>query len=351
MDSGNIRLTALAHGGGRGRKLPPALLPELLAGLDPGPHRAALLAGASGQDHTALYKLSESQGLVATTDFSTPIVDDPFDFGRIAAASALSAIYAMGARPIMALAILGMPAGQIPPGAVREILAGGAAICALAGVPVSGGHSIDNPEPIYGLAAIGLVHPARILRNTNARPGDALILTKALGTGVLSVALRSARPNAENHAALSEILLGTAARLNTAGTTLSDLPGVHAVTDIGDGGLLGHALGLCRASGLRAHIRMNRVPLLEGAQTLAAAGAHPGAAHNWFSYSEDIVIAAVAPAWQRAVLCDPQTGGGLLIAVAPTRANYVLSHIRDSGFPTAAIIGDLHPRQPGIEVL
>src|SRR5579862_9157025 len=193
MAESETRLTALAHGGGCGCKLSPGVLRELLAGMPPGAAFPDLLVGIETGDDAAVYRINAEQAVVATTDFFMPIVDDPFDFGRIAAANALSDVYAMGGRPILALAILGMPLGKVAPETVRAILAGGTAICTEAGIPIAGGHSIDSPEPIYGLAVIGLVRPDRVLRNCGAKTGDVLILSKALGVGVISAALKSGK--------------------------------------------------------------------------------------------------------------------------------------------------------------
>src|SRR5947208_2870623 len=235
----DVRLTSLTSGGGCGCKIAPAALTEILAKvprqyLDP-----ALLVGIETGDDAAVYRINDEQAVVATTDFFMPIVDDPFDFGRIAATNALSDVYAMGGQPIMALAILGMPLGKIAPASVRAILAGGASVCAEAGIPVGGGHSIDSPEPIYGLAAIGLVHPDRILRNAGARPGDLLILGKALGIGVISAALKSGKLDPEPQRSLYAALVDSTTRLNSVGHALAGLPQVHAMTDVTGFGLLG----------------------------------------------------------------------------------------------------------------
>jgi len=231
------RLTSLAHGGGCGCKIAPSVLTEILAGIPSAGSFANLLVGTETSDDAAVWRLNDTQALVATTDFFMPVVDDPADFGRIAATNALSDVYAMGGAPIFALAIVGMPIGRLPPATIGAILAGGAEVCARAGVPVAGGHSIDSVEPIYGLVALGLVHPDQVMTNRGARDGDLLILTKALGVGVLSAAFKQDRLTPEGYAAL----IASTTQLNTLGTELAGADGVHAMTDVTGFGLLGHA--------------------------------------------------------------------------------------------------------------
>jgi len=288
---------------------------------------------------------------VATTDFFMPIVDDPFDFGRIAAANALSDVYAMGGRPILALAILGMPMSKISPATVSAILTGGAAICTEAGIPVAGGHSIDSPEPIYGLAVIGLVRPDRVLRNSGAKPGDVLILSKALGIGVISAALKSGRLEAELERTVYAALVDSATRLNAAGHALASVAQVHAMTDVTGFGLLGHGLEMCRGSGLSARVRFDALPLLEGVADLARIPYRTGAAgRNWASYGEEVALAPGIADWKRDLMCDPQTSGGLLAAVAPDGVAKVLELFGAAGFDRAAVIGEMRGGPPGIEV-
>ena len=345
------RLTALAHGGGCGCKLSPAVLRELLAGMPAVQAFPDLLVGIETGDDAAVYRLNDEQAVVATTDFFMPIVDDPYDFGRIAAANALSDVYAMGGRPILALAILGMPLGKIAPETVRAILAGGAAVCAEAGIPVAGGHSIDSPEPIYGLAVIGLVRPDRVLRNSGAKPGDVLILSKALGVGVISAALKSGKLEAQLARSLYATLVDSTTRLNSVGHALATIAQVHAMTDVTGFGLLGHGLEMCRGSGLRAHIRFDALPLLDGVAELARIPYRTGAAgRNWASYGEEVALAPRVADWQRDLMCDPQTSGGLLIAVAPEDAAKVLDMLRAAGFDRAAVIGEMRDGAPGIEI-
>jgi selenide,water dikinase len=352
MTAFETRLTALAHGGGCGCKLSPAVLRELLAGMPAAQVFPDLLVGIETGDDAAVYRLNDEQAVVATTDFFMPIVDDPFDFGRIAAANALSDVYAMGGRPLLALAILGMPLGRIAPETVRAILEGGRSVCATAGIPVAGGHSIDAPEPIYGLAVIGLVKPDRILRNSGARAGDTLILSKALGVGVISAALKSRTLDPGRERALYDTLVDSTTRLNAVGAELAAIPEVHAVTDTTGFGLLGHTMEMCRGSGLKARLRFDAVPLLEGIAELARVPHRTGAAaRNWASYAQDVTLAPQAADWQRDVLCDPQTSGGLLVAVAPDGAPQALEMLRAAGFDRAAVIGEMLNGAAGIEVV
>ncbi len=336
MTSTRPRLTAMAHGGGCGCKLAPAVLQDILRKMPVPVPCAALMVGTETADDAAVYRLNDSQAIVATTDFFTPIVDDPRDFGRIAATNALSDVYAMGGRPIFALALVGMPVGAMPVEMVQDILAGGAAVCAEAGIPVVGGHSIDTPEPIYGLVAIGLVHPDRVRTNAGARTGDALILTKGLGVGIFSAAMKKGDLDAAGY----EAMVASATRLNIVGADLADLPAVHAMTDVTGFGLLGHCLEMARGAGLSATLRVDAVPLLAGAAALAERGFATGAAaRNWASYGGDVTLPADLPDWRRGLLCDPQTSGGLLVAVAPEHADDVLARCLAAGYPHAAIIG------------
>ncbi|MBA3811138.1 MAG: selenide, water dikinase SelD [Caulobacteraceae bacterium] len=342
-----VRLTSLAHGGGCGCKLSPAVLEDILAGMPAGAAFPDLLVGTETADDAAVWRLNPDQALVATTDFFMPIVDDPFDFGRIAATNALSDIYAMGAKPILALAIVGMPVGKLPVEAVRAILAGGASVCAAAGIPVAGGHSIDSAEPIYGLVVLGLGRPNRILRNSAARAGDALILTKPLGVGVLSAAFRQERLEAGGY----ETLLASTTQLNAVGAELAGFEGVHAITDVTGFGLLGHALEMCRGAGLHADIEAAATPVLAGVEALARAGIRTGAAgRNWASYGDAVIVAPGVADWMREVLCDPQTSGGLLIAADPARAGELLALLTARGFRGAAQIGRLRSGVPGVSV-
>ena len=329
------RLTSLAHGG-CGCKLAPGVLRDILAGMPQAAAFANLMVGTETSDDAAVWRLNDCQALVATTDFFMPVVDDPFDFGRIAATNALSDVYAMGATPILALAIVGMPVGVLSVRTIGRILAGGASVCAVAGIPVAGGHSIDSIEPIYGLVALGLVHPDRVLTNRGAKAGDALILSKGLGVGVLSAAFKQGRLDPAGY----DALIASTTQLNAVGATLSDMAGVHAVTDVTGFGLLGHALEMARGSGLGVQIEAGVAPLLTGVEALARAGVRTGASgRNWDSYGEAVVLPDGLEDWRRDLLTDPQTSGGLLIAVAEHAAEAVMAKVREAGFERAAVVG------------
>jgi len=341
------RLTDLAHGGGCGCKLAPGVLAEILAGMPTTGAFADLLVGAETSDDAAVWRLNEAQALVATTDFFMPVVDDPFDFGRIAAANALSDVYAMGACPILALAIVGMPVGRLSPDVIRRILAGGAAICAEAGAPVAGGHSIDSAEPIYGLVALGLVHPDKVLTNGGARAGDALVLTKALGVGVLSAALKQERLSPSGYQAL----IASTTQLNTLGGQLADVAGVHAVTDVTGFGLIGHALEMSRAASLRIEIDAGAPALLPGVAALLRESVRTGASsRNWASYADEVVCETDLPDWRRDLLTDPQTSGGLLIAITAERAESLLQLAASHGFLASRIVGRVTGGPAGVQV-
>ncbi|HYP69022.1 MAG TPA: selenide, water dikinase SelD [Thiobacillaceae bacterium] len=334
-----IKLTTLSHGGGCGCKIAPAVLNELLAGMaTAGLVPEALLVGTESSDDAAVYKLNDEQAIVATTDFFMPIVDDPYDFGRIAATNALADIYAMGGRPLFALAVLGMPIDKLPVEVIRRILEGGESVCKAAGIPIAGGHSIDAPEPIYGLVGIGVVHPAQVKRNDQAKAGDVLILGKPLGIGVFADAMKKGQLSAEGYAQM----LTSTTQLNTPGIPLADLPGVHAMTDVTGFGLLGHLLEMCRGSRLAAEIQFSSLPIHPLAEMLAQQGFGPGAAtRNWNSFVHEVVLPDGAPDWQRKMLCDPQTSGGLLVACEERIADEVLSTFRKRGFARAVPIGRL----------
>jgi len=332
------RLTELAHGGGCGCKIAPGVLAQLLKRSAPSASFAELLVGNETSDDAAVYRLNDEQAIVATTDFFMPIVDDPFDFGRIAATNALSDIYAMGGKPLLALALVGMPIKTLAPETIADILRGGESVCAAAGIPVAGGHSIDSVEPIYGLAAFGVVHPQRIACNDGARPGDVLVLGKPLGVGILSAALKK---NLVNDAGYRAMIAATT-QLNRTGTQLAALPGVHAMTDVTGFGLLGHTLELCRGAQLGARIRYADLRWLDGVQALAGGGIVTGASgRNWHSYGADVVLAEDLPPHTQALLTDPQTSGGLLVACSPDEADVVLALLRSDGFDSAAVIGEM----------
>jgi selenide,water dikinase len=337
-----IRLTRFSHGGGCGCKISPAVLRDILADTPFASHLAAsypdLLVGIEHGDDAAVYRLNDEQAIVATTDFFMPIVDDPFEFGRIAATNALSDVYAMGGRPLFALAIVGMPIGKLPNDVIRQILAGGESVCRQAGIPIAGGHSIDAPEPIYGLVGIGVVNPLRVKQNANGQPGDRLILGKPLGVGIYSAALKKGALSDEQYAAM----ISATTQLNTAGPELADIEGVNAMTDITGFGLLGHLLEITRASKLEARVEMGRLPLLPGVGELAQGGHVTGASlRNWDSYGAEVSLDGI-PDWQRAVLTDPQTSGGLLVSCAPEARDAVLAIFSQHGFGQAAEIGQLY---------
>ena len=346
MSTPEPRLTSLAHGGGCGCKLAPAVLRDILKGLPVPAPFADLMVGTETSDDAAVWRLNDSQALVATTDFFMPVVDDPHDFGRIAATNALSDVYAMGATPIFALALVGMPVSVLSTETIGRILQGGAAACAAAGIPVAGGHSIDSVEPIYGLVALGLVHPDHVLTNRGARAGDVLILTKALGVGVLSAAFKQERLDAAGYAAL----IDSTTRLNTLGAKLAGREGVHAVTDVTGFGLLGHALEMARGAGLTVELGASP-PLLDGVEALALDGVRTGASgRNWASYGESIDLPGSMEGWRRDLLTDPQTSGGLLIAVAADAADALLTLARDAGFARAAVVGRVVEGPPRVRV-
>jgi selenide, water dikinase len=340
-----IRLTAFSHGGGCGCKIAPAVLSELLAATPIRGLPKELLVGTETADDAAVYKLNETQALVATTDFFTPIVDDPYDFGRIAATNAISDIYAMGAKPIFALALVGMPLDKLPLEVIGRILAGGESICAEAGIPIAGGHSIDVLEPIYGLVALGLVDPKNVKRNSTAKAGDVLILGKSLGVGILSAALKKGQLSDAGYKAMIE----STTKLNTPGEALSAMPGVHALTDVTGFGLAGHLLEICRGSKLSAAVALEDLPVIAEALDWLKQGVATGASdRNWKGYGQDVALPAGAPEWQRKLVTDPQTSGGLLVACAPEAEQAVLGEFSKRGFGHARRIGRLAAGKAGI---
>jgi len=304
-----------------------------------------LLVGNESSDDAAVYRVNETQAIVATTDFFMPIVDDPYDFGRIAATNSISDVYAMGAKPFMALALLGVPVGKLPTEAIRQIVAGGEAVCESVGIPIAGGHSIDSPEPIYGLVALGLMHPDNVKRNDRARAGDVLILGKGLGVGIMSAALKKGELREKAYRQMVE----SATQLNTPGIPLAEMSGVHALTDVTGFGLLGHLIEMSRGSKLRARLRLADVPILSAASHLAQQGYATGASdRNWESYRDAVALPAATPDWQRKLLTDPQTSGGLLVSCDRSIAPAVLAVFREHGFHHAAPIGEFEAGAPGI---
>ncbi len=342
-----LKLTSFSHGGGCGCKIAPGVLADILKQSQGFPVPPQLMVGIETSDDAAVYQLNDEQALIATTDFFMPIVDDPFDFGRIAATNAISDVYAMGGTPIMALALVGMPIDKLPVETIGKILAGGESICAEAGIPIAGGHTIDSVEPIYGLVVMGLIHPSKVKRNADAKAGDVLILGKPLGVGILSAALKKGALNADGYASM----IASTTQLNTPGKTLSSIDGVHAITDVTGFGLLGHAREMALGSALTVKIASSRVPFLPQAEALAAQGFITGASNrNWAGYGKDVTLDASIDETRRALLCDPQTSGGLLVACSPTSASQVLEVFHQLGFMQAAVIGSLAQGSPAVEV-
>ena len=331
------RLTSLAHGGGCGCKLAPGVLENILANTAKGLVPKDLLVGIETSDDAAVYRINAEQAIVATTDFFMPIVDDPFDFGAIAATNAIADVYAMGGTPLFALAIVGMPIDKLPVETIRQILEGGESVCKKAGIPIAGGHSIDSVEPIYGLVAIGLVNPRHMKRNAEAKPGDKIVLGKGLGVGIYSAALKKDKLRDEHYQAM----LASTTKLNTPGTKLAALPAVHALTDVTGFGLLGHLLEVCKGSKVNATIRWESVPLLPAVTELAREGYVTGASkRNWASYGNNVDLNGHGEV-ERSLLCDPQTSGGLLATCAPEAVDEVLDIFRRDGFDRAAVIGEI----------
>lgn len=334
----SIKLTSFSHGGGCGCKIAPGVLAEILKNTVGFPVPPQLMVGIEHADDAAVYRLNDHQALIATTDFFMPIVDDPFDFGRIAATNAISDVYAMGGTPIMALALVGMPVSQLPLEVIAKVLEGGATVCAEAGIPVAGGHTIDSVEPIYGLVVLGLVHPDKVKRNGDAKAGDQLILGKGLGVGILSAALKKGLLDADGYATM----ISTTTKLNTPGAALATMTGIGAVTDVTGFGLLGHLLEVTRASGLHARLSMAAIPLLEQVTELVGQGCVTGASNrNWAAYGHDVTLLDGVSSAQQQILSDPQTSGGLLVSVRPEAVASVLALFHQTGFESATVIGEL----------
>ena len=349
LPSPEPRLTSLSHGGGCGCKIAPGVLSEILKGTAAMPMPPELLVGIETSDDAAVYKLNDEQALIATTDFFMPIVDDPHDFGRIAATNAISDVYAMGGRPILALALVGMPINVLSTATIGRILEGGASVCRAAGIPIAGGHTIDSVEAIYGLVALGLVHPDHVKRNADARPGDLLVLGKSLGVGVMSAAFKKGELGDAGYAQM----IATTTRLNTPGPALAALPGVHALTDVTGFGLAGHALEMARGAKCEVRLDWRSVPLLPGVRELALRGFVTGAsARNWAGYGSSVWLPERFAAEDQALLTDPQTSGGLLVACDPAALDEVLRTFREQGFAQAAVVGEVGVARgaPGVRV-
>jgi selenide,water dikinase len=342
------RLTSLAHGGGCGCKIAPGVLRNILSGMQGLPLPPELLVGIDTADDAAVYQLNDQQALIATTDFFMPIVDDPFDFGRIAATNAISDVYAMGGTPIFALALVGMPINVLSTEVIGQILQGGQSVCQAAGIPIAGGHSIDSVEPIYGLVVLGLAHPSRIKRNASAKAGDVLVLGKPLGVGILSAALKKEALSTEGYAQM----IATTTRLNTAGPDLAALAGVHALTDVTGFGLAGHALEMARGAHCDIEVNWSSVPLLDGVETLAQQGFITGASgRNWAGYGAEVVLPKGFSTVDQALLSDPQTSGGLLVSCAPDTLHAVMAVFKQHGFAQATVVGKVSQTQGDKPVL
>ena len=347
IHDGNIKLTSFSHGGGCGCIIAPGILAEILKNSSGFPVPKSLMVGIETSDDAAVYKLNDEQALIATTDFFMPIVDDPFDFGRIAATNAISDVYAMGGTPIMALALLAMPIDKLPIDIIGKIIQGGESVCAAAGIPIAGGHTIDSVEPIYGLVVLGLVHPSKVKRNANAQAGDKLILGKPLGVGILSAALKKNQLDAAGYATM----IDSTTQLNKPGIALSNMNGVHALTDVTGFGLLGHTLEMSRGAGLTARLNMASIPLLPNVQKLAEAGHITGASgRNWDGYGQNVMLSDAITPVQKALLTDPQTSGGLLVACDASAVDEVLALFAREGFAHAAVIGEMASGPGRVEV-
>jgi selenide, water dikinase len=332
------RLSSLSHGGGCGCKIAPGVLSEILKSTTAMPIPKELLVGIETADDAAVYQLNDEQALIATTDFFMPIVDDPYDFGRIAATNAISDVYAMGGTPIMALALVGMPISVLSTNTIGKILDGGQSVCRAAGIPIAGGHTIDSVEPIYGLVALGLVHPKRVRRNADARAGDVLVLGKPIGVGVLSAALKKEKLGAEGYAQM----IANTTKLNTPGPDLAAIEGVHALTDVTGFGLAGHGLELARGAGVDVHIDFAKVPKLSNVREMAAQGFITGASgRNWAGYGHDVALPAGFASEDQALITDPQTSGGLLVSCTRESLPEVLAVFKKHGFADAALIGEV----------
>ncbi len=341
MPLGEPRLTSLSHGGGCGCKIAPGVLAQILKGTSAMPIPPELIVGIETADDAAVYKLNDDQALIATTDFFMPIVDDPFDFGRIAATNSISDVYAMGGKPILALALVAMPIAVLSPETIGKVLDGGASMCRAAGIPIAGGHTIDSVEAIYGLVVLGLVHPSRVRRNADAKPGDVLILGKPLGVGVLSAALKKNALDAAGYANMIE----NTVKLNTPGPDLAALEGVHAITDVTGFGLAGHVLELAKGARCDVHLDWRAVPLLDQAHALASQGMVTGASgRNWAGYGHDVHLPSGFAAVDQALLTDPQTSGGLLVTCDPSSAGAVIDVFKRHGFAQASVVGEVRPQ-------
>lgn len=338
--SHNIRLTEYSHGAGCGCKISPRVLDEILAVGQPGPDFPQLWVGNASRDDAAVFGLNDEQGIVSTTDFFMPIVDDAFDFGRIAATNAISDIYAMGGSPMMAIAILGWPINLLPAELAGQVIAGARSVCTAAGMPLAGGHSIDAPEPIFGLAVTGQLKRSQLKRNDSARPGARLFLTKPLGIGILTTAEKQKKLRPEDVGVARDLMC----QLNSVGARFATLEGVQAMTDVTGFGLLGHLVEMAEGSGVKARIQESRVPRLASVEYYLSQGCVPGGSgRNFDSYGDKV---AEMPAAWRDLLCDPQTSGGLLVAVDPAAQAAFLAMAAAEGYQLQAI-GECLPADAG----
>jgi selenide, water dikinase len=324
-----IKLTQYSHGAGCGCKISPLVLEQILQTDIKAPDSINLLVGNQSKDDAAVYDLGDGTALISTTDFFMPIVDDPYDYGRIASANAISDVYAMGGKPLMAIAILGWPVDKLPADVARRVLEGARSTCAEAGIPLAGGHSIDSPEPIFGLAVNGLVAIKNLKQNNTARVGDLLLMTKSLGTGVLSTAQKRNALDPVYYTAFVNQLV----RLNKAGAALGEIEGVHAMTDITGFGILGHLIEMTGGSGVSAQIQLEKLPVLDGVREAIANKNIPGGTiRNWNSYGHHVAFSEkINETDARALLADPQTNGGLLIAIDPGALFEVQTILQNAG--------------------
>lgn len=340
MTSQQVRLTQYSHGAGCGCKISPQVLETILHSeqakfIDPN-----LLVGNETRDDAAVYDIGNGIGIISTTDFFMPIVDDPFDFGRIAATNAISDVYAMGGKPIMAIAILGWPIGKLAPEVAQKVIEGGRFVCQQAGISLAGGHSIDAPEPIFGLAVTGMVSTAQVKKNSSAQAGCKLYLTKPLGIGILTTAEKKSKLLPEHQGVATEIMC----QLNKAGSDFATVEGVAAMTDVTGFGLLGHLSEVCQGADLQANICYEAVPKLPNIENYIHEGCVPGGTQrNFDSYGQ---LIGSMTTLQKSVLCDPQTSGGLLLAVMPDAEATVMKIAAQHGI-TLTAIGELLAPQAG----
>jgi selenide, water dikinase len=327
--SDKIKLTQYSHGAGCGCKIAPSILDKILATNNPTKKFEKLMVGNESKDDAAVYDLGNGQALISTTDFFMPIVDDPFEFGAIASANAISDVYAMGGSPIMAIAILGWPINIISEDIAQQVLEGSRSVCDRAGIPLAGGHSIDAPEPIFGLAVSGTVDVNHVKKNTSAKNGDALFLTKPLGVGILTTAEKKSLLKAEHQGLASRQMM----MLNDIGPKVAKLNGVNSITDVTGFGLLGHLLEMCEGSNLSAEVNYESIPLIcNGLEDYININSVPGGSlRNWASYGHKVDIFTSKTDVAKTILSDPQTSGGLLISVDPDTVLDVIEVFKKAG--------------------